>query len=247
MSIRWRCSASAAVASAGVTAAGRFAQQFEQVMLLRASVGTAAPQATGPRAWCRGTGGRGPEALAADPELLAEERSRIRLLLVDDVQHLDPQAMRLVRAVAAGTELTVLAGDPNCDGLRFRGADPNSCFAVDSPGLHLTRSYCCARCGALSEAWRRGCPELPPGADLTAQRRDEGSVSVRVAGSVQAEAALIADTLRRAHLIDGVPWSELAVIVRSVKVRLHFRGCWPEPVYRLARPAVDGPIAMTHR
>jgi len=27
---------------------------------------------------------------------------------------------------------------------------------------------------------------------------------------------MIADTLRRAHLIDGVPWSQMAVIVRSV-------------------------------
>ena len=38
---------------------------------------------------------------------------------------------------------------------------------------------------------------------------------MRVAASAHAEAALIADTLRRAHLVDGVPWSQLAVIVRS--------------------------------
>ena len=37
-----------------------------------------------------------------------------------------------------------------------------------------------------------------------------------LAASEHAEAALIADTLRRAHLIDGVPWSQMAVIVRSV-------------------------------
>ncbi|NKZ75062.1 hypothetical protein GS934_15925 [Rhodococcus hoagii] len=30
------------------------------------------------------------------------------------------------------------------------------------------------------------------------------------------EAALVADTLRRAHLIDGVPWSEMAIVARSV-------------------------------
>ena len=27
---------------------------------------------------------------------------------------------------------------------------------------------------------------------------------------------MIADALRRAHLVDGVPWSQMAVIVRSV-------------------------------
>ncbi len=30
------------------------------------------------------------------------------------------------------------------------------------------------------------------------------------------EAALVADTLRRAHLVDGVPWSHMAIVVRSV-------------------------------
>ncbi|MGE5694906.1 MAG: PD-(D/E)XK nuclease family protein, partial [Candidatus Sericytochromatia bacterium] len=45
---------------------------------------------------------------------------------------------------------------------------------------------------------------------------DPGSVSVRLAKSPHAEAALIADTLRRAHLVDGVRWSDMAVIVRSL-------------------------------
>ena len=43
-----------------------------------------------------------------------------------------------------------------------------------------------------------------------------GSVTVRIAASPHAESALIADALRRAHLVDGVPWSQMAVIVRSV-------------------------------
>ncbi|MGI9161410.1 MAG: PD-(D/E)XK nuclease family protein, partial [Mycobacterium sp.] len=44
---------------------------------------------------------------------------------------------------------------------------------------------------------------------------EEGSVTVRVTASAHAEATLIADALRRAHLVDGLPWSQLAVIVRS--------------------------------
>ena len=39
---------------------------------------------------------------------------------------------------------------------------------------------------------------------------------MRLAASAHAEAAVIVDALRRAHLIDGVPWSQMAVIVRSV-------------------------------
>ena len=41
-------------------------------------------------------------------------------------------------------------------------------------------------------------------------------MAVRIAASPHAESALIADALRRAHLVDGVPWSQMAVIVRSV-------------------------------
>ncbi|APE19155.1 ATP-dependent DNA helicase [Mycobacterium sp. WY10] len=197
-------------------AAGRFAQQYEQVMLLRAAVGTAAPQATVPALGAAELVGAALEALASDAELLASERSRIRLLLVDDAQHLDPQAAWLVRVLAAGAELTLLAGDPNQAVFGFRGADPAILTAADSPVVELSRSYRCAPAVAHaisgiaaglsgSTAWRA----------LDGNDGEDGSVTVRVAGSAHAEAALIADTLRRAHLVDGVPWSQLAVIVRS--------------------------------
>jgi superfamily I DNA/RNA helicase/RecB family exonuclease len=42
-----------------------------------------------------------------------------------------------------------------------------------------------------------------------------GEVRILTAASASQEAALIADTLRRAHLIDGLPWSSMAVLVRS--------------------------------
>src|SRR6201987_4731965 len=91
------------------TAAGRFAQQYEQVMLLRAAVGTAAPQATTPALGAAELVGAALDAWAVDPELLAAERARVRVLLIDDAQQLDPQATRLIRILAAGTELRLLA------------------------------------------------------------------------------------------------------------------------------------------
>jgi len=45
----------------------------------------------------------------------------------------------------------------------------------------------------------------------------EGSAEVHVFGSAAVEAAYVADVLRRAHLIDRVPWSEMAVVVRTAK------------------------------
>ena len=104
-------------------AAGRFAHNYEQVMLLRAAVGTAAPQATTPAVGAAELVGAALEAFAVDPDVLAAERARIGLLLVDDAQQLDPQAALLVRVLAAGAELTLLAGDPDQAVFGFRGAE----------------------------------------------------------------------------------------------------------------------------
>jgi superfamily I DNA/RNA helicase len=188
-------------------------------MLLRASVGTAAPQATVPALGAADLVGAALEALAADADLLAAERARIRLLLVDDVQHLDPQAAELIRVLAAGVDRTVLAGDPNQAVFGFRGADADL-LSADSPAITLSRSHRCAP--AIARAISGMAAGLPGTGWRVLDGRDggdegdEGSVAVTVAASGHAEAAVIADALRRAHLVDGVPWSQLAVIVRSV-------------------------------
>lgn len=49
-------------------------------------------------------------------------------------------------------------------------------------------------------------PDAPP-----------GEVRVLLADSTSQEAAVVADTLRRAHLVEGVPWHRMAVVVRSAK------------------------------
>lgn len=202
------------------TAAGRFARQYEQVMLLRAAVGTAAPQATTPALGAAELVGAALEAFAVDPDLLVEACSQIRLLLVDDAQQLDPQAARLVRVLAAGVPRTVIAGDPDQAVFGFRGAEPTALLGdtAQSDGVvTLTTSHRCAP--AVARAISAVAGRLP---GTSATRRLEGagagggSVTVRTAVSGHAEAALIADTLRRAHLVDGVPWSQMAVIVRSV-------------------------------
>lgn len=201
------------------TAAGQFARQYEQVMLLRAAVGTAAPQATTPALSAAELVGAALEAFAADPELLATERARIRVLLVDDAQQLDPQAARLVRALAAGAESSLIAGDPNQAVFGFRGGESASLLGADLAGssVTLTVSHRCAPAvaRAVSGVARR-LPGDGAGRHIEGTGAQEGSVHVRLAASEHAEAAMIADTLRRAHLVDGVPWSQMAVIVRSV-------------------------------
>jgi superfamily I DNA/RNA helicase/RecB family exonuclease len=198
-------------------AAGQFAQVYEQVMLLRSAVGMAAPQATVPALGAAELVGAALEAFAADPDLLAVERGRIRLLLVDDAQNLDPQAALLVRVLARGAELAVIAGDPNQSVFGYRGADPALLGAGDDPVIVLTRSHRCAPAVARAVT---GIASRLPGADearhVTGVGEQAGSVAVRIAASEHAESAVVADALRRAHLVDGVPWSQMAVIVRSV-------------------------------
>lgn len=199
------------------TAAGQFARQYEQVMLLRAAVGTAAPEAKAPALGAAELVGAALEAFAVDPELLASERGRIRVLLVDDAQQLDPQAARLVRVLAAGAELALVAGDPNQAVFGFRGGEPAGLLNGDAPTVTLTTSHRCAP--AVARAVSGIAARLPGGAAgrrIDGAGAGEGSVTVRLAASAHAEAAAIADALRRAHLVDGVPWSQMAVIVRSV-------------------------------
>ncbi|MEK1264593.1 UvrD-helicase domain-containing protein, partial [Mycobacterium ulcerans] len=128
-------------------AAGRFARQYEQVMLLRAAVGTATPQATAPALGVAELVGSALEAFASDPELLAAERARLRFLLVDDAQQLDPQAARLVEVLAAGAEFALIAGDPNQAVFGFRGGEPAGLLGgpLDGgPAVTLTMSHRCA-------------------------------------------------------------------------------------------------------
>ncbi|MFV0494004.1 ATP-dependent helicase [Mycobacterium sp.] len=198
-------------------AAGRFARQYEQVMLLRGAVGGAAPEATAPALGAAELVGAALEAFAVDPDLLAAERDRIRILLVDDAQQLDSQAARLVHVLADGCETALVAGDPNQAVFGFRGGAPASLLGCDGPAVTLTRSHRCTP--AIARVVSAVADRLPGariGRRIESAGCDEGSMTVRLAGSPHAEAALVADFLRRAHLVDGVPWSQMAVIVRSV-------------------------------
>lgn len=197
-------------------AAGKFAQQYEQVMLLRAAVGTAAPQATVPALGAAELVGVALETFAVDPELLSAERARVDVLLVDDAQHLDPQAALLVRTLAAGAHLVVIAGDPNQSVFSFRGADPALLAMQDAPAVTLTTSHRCAPAVARAVS---GVARKLPGANIVREIDGaggaEGQLVVRLAATPDAEATVIADALRRAHLVDGVPWSQMAVLMRS--------------------------------
>ncbi|MGY1745334.1 ATP-dependent helicase [Blastococcus sp. SYSU D00695] len=165
--------------------------------------------------------------LAADPELLRTERDRARWLFVDEYQDTDPAQVELLELLAGGGGDLVAVGDPDQAIYAFRGAEPRGIVefperfrhADGRPAARLSLGVC-RRSGAellaISRRVAEGLPgpwehrRLQPGAGTAA-----GSGEVHVFGSTAVEAAYVADTLRRAHLLDGVPWSEMAVVVRT--------------------------------
>lgn len=227
------------------TAAGQFAREYEQVMLLRSAVGMAAPEATAPALAAAELVGAALEAFALDPELLAAERARVRLLLVDDAQQLDPQAAQLIRVLAAGSELALVAGDPNQAVFGFRGGEPAGLLGDDGPSVTLAESHRCAAAVARAvNAVARRLPDGGTGSHLQSAEDDGASVTAQLAATTHAEAALIADALRRAHLVEGVPWSQMAVIVRSVpRAAARLPRALAAAGVPVARPASSGPLA----
>ncbi|MRH87864.1 AAA family ATPase [Nocardia sp. SYP-A9097] len=212
-------------------AAGRFYQRYEQIMLLRWSVGMDVPEASAPALDAAELVGAALDALAVDPELLAAEHIRLHTILVDDAQHLDPLAAQLIRALGSGTATTVLAADPDQAIFTFRGADARFSADPDAPVERRITLRPNHRSGtALQEVAARitsrlpgaGRHRTPLASPLRSSNgtRSEDEVQVRVLTTAAKEAALIADHLRRAHLTHGVPWSRMAVIVRSVPLSL---------------------------
>lgn len=114
-----------------------------------------------------------------------EPSVKYRGVFIDDAQHLDPKSAELVSRFFPEAELAVVAGDPQQSVFRFRGANPD----------FLTK--------------------LSVDHEVVLKGRRKASTSIVVAETESAHADLLADTVRRAHLIDGRSWSEIAVIVRS--------------------------------
>lgn len=194
-------------------AAGRFWGQYEEVTVLQGAGGSPALDAAELVAGAL-------VEMEGDPELLAREQARIRHVFVDDAQHLDHLQFRLLRLLGSAAEDFVVAGDPDQAVFSFRGADPALLANADSAGARTVTLTTSRRLApAVHDAVTRIAGTLP-GANqhrFTVAEPDgnEGTVRVRLMPTPSAEASWVADQLRRAHLIDGVPWSEMAVLVRS--------------------------------
>ena len=129
------------------------------------------------------------EKLEGNQNLLDKYRKLFQTIYVDEFQESDRAQRRLLQLLS-GQELVIFA-DPQSAVGRFRGADPDN---------------------LLSDLEQSGIKNI---IKLPASFRVIKDQQVAMLSSASDEANYIAHQFRSAHLRQGVPWSQMAVILRS--------------------------------
>ncbi|MET8523494.1 ATP-dependent DNA helicase [Nocardioides sp. NPDC004968] len=164
----------------------------------------------------------------------AELRAEFACVFVDEYQDTDPSQVALLQALAGNGRDLIVVGDPDQSIYGFRGADVNG--ILDFPSQFLTRERRHAPVVALGTTRRFGSRLLRASRSIAAGisvrgsipaaaydtfrnphplAQDPGRAEVLTFDTDRAETEHIADLLRRAHLEDGIDWSDMAVLVRS--------------------------------
>lgn len=206
------------------TAIGQLAQQEQEVMALEnvLDYGELLAQAVD---------------RAHDPVVQSVLKSRYRAIYVDEYQDTDPLQVSLLRALVGPQTLLVAVGDPDQAIYGFRGADVGGLLSF--PSTFRTPDGQDAPVQVLGTARRFGPrirsaaasvlgTRVPPGlpADVLRRHREPACVPVddpdlhdlvtlRTFADRGTQAAHIAREMRQGHVRRGVPWREMAVLVRS--------------------------------
>ncbi|WP_079077984.1 ATP-dependent DNA helicase [Streptomyces sp. CdTB01] len=170
--------------------------------------------------------------LARRPEVAERLAAQYDAVLVDEYQDTDAAQVRLLHALAGGGRTLVAFGDPDQSIYAFRGSDVNGILEfphtfprADGRPAPVQVLRTSRRSGAgLLAATRLLTQRMPltrlPAEKVRAHRelapvREGGHVEVYTYPTSGTELDNIADILRRAHLEDGVPWRDMAVLVRA--------------------------------
>nr|WP_202535853.1 ATP-dependent DNA helicase [Streptomyces sp. SID4919] len=170
--------------------------------------------------------------LARRPPIAAALATQYDAVFVDEYQDTDPAQVRLLDALAGGGRTLLAFGDPDQSIYAFRGADVNGILGFpdafrqpDGTPARVEVLRTSRRSGAaLLDATRLLTQRMPltrlPADRVRAHReltpvRGGGRVEVYTYPTPGTELDNVADILRRAHLEDGVPWRDMAVLVRA--------------------------------
>ncbi len=168
-------------------------------------------------------------------EVASGVRAQFGAVYVDDWCELDPAQISLVRALVPDGMPVVALADPDTSIYRFRGAHPRAAAEF----LRLFSSHgASARVEVLDRAWRQSGAQVAALASvarrLSAPALDADTArayrAVRATGPGRVEACTFADEvtqaryiageLRSAHLEGGLPWDEIAVLVRKGRTQI---------------------------
>ena len=158
--------------------------------------------------------------LTQDAARLAHFRNRFTTVIVDEFQESDTSQRKLLQLLAP-QDLVIFA-DPDSAIGRFRGANPDSLVKAlnefTTKQILFSENFRSAPaitelCAKIAEQFHtpsatriRGAAKLPT---------PDPAVTFAKLTSQSQSANYIAHALRSAHLLEGLPWSKMAVIVRS--------------------------------
>jgi superfamily I DNA/RNA helicase/RecB family exonuclease len=163
---------------------------------------------------------------AIGSEQPGERVERLRLVVIDDLQEATESTLALLRALHQRGVAVIAFGDPDVAANAFRGGEPDALgrlgVVLDDPGIHrlfLDRAH---RQGATLRSFtsaitdRIGTAAAGPqrkaaAAGIEADRPLAQAITLTPGRALSA----IARQLRERHLLHGVPWNDMAVIVRS--------------------------------
>lgn len=162
----------------------------------------------------------------------AGQRLGLDLVVVDDAQELTIAAARLVQMMAGLVGRVVILGDPDSAVQTFRGADPRflaqgwSALGVgptvvlgrghrQPPELAAVTASVARRIGALGGGVQRSATSADDAGPRAESTVRGPAVEVAMVRAQAQEAALICERLRAEHLIAGLRWSDMAVVVRG--------------------------------
>ncbi|GAA3391215.1 hypothetical protein GCM10017752_22960 [Streptomyces roseoviridis] len=174
-------------------------------------------------------------------------------VFVDEYQDTDPAQVRLLRGLTAAVPTVVAFGDPDQSIYAFRGADVNG--ILDFPtafGGSVRVLGTSRRSGAALLAATRLLTQRMPLPRLPADKarahrepapvRDGGRAEVYTYPTASTETENIADLLRRAHLEDGVPWHDMAVLTRAAAALPALRRALTSAGVPVETDAADTPL-----
>jgi superfamily I DNA/RNA helicase/RecB family exonuclease len=199
--------------------------------------------------------------LADDTDLLAAEHERWQLVAMDDAHEATAATQRLLDQLAGDGRDLLVTGDPDAATQTFRGARPQliaeaarrwpaaggrpaEVFVL--PTVHRQAELLRVVTGRVAErigsagivAHRKA--RSPEG--LLAADRPVGSAEVHLLASPAQEAGYLAGRIRRLHLQDGVPWSAMAVVVRSARGTEPLRRAFAAAGVPIAVPPAEVPV-----